>query len=226
MIICPKCHPWNQQSRGQTKKKSNRITKDAKQKLRQFFKDKNWPRNKSLPKANGDSEVDKLITDLGLERSQVARQLAQWKKDTYDKAQLQLLIEPGSIQETIVENMSMTNSDFVDNFLGLMIEGGEIDGNANTTNLIQSLELQPQKELKKEALKYIKANKEHVCFKSLTCEEHLTNLLIRTSFTSANHLLPYVIPLETCINISRIDSKKDKSLVVVPFLPVCHLTQH
>ena len=145
MIICPKCHPWNQQSRGQTKKKSNRITKDAKQKLRQFFKDKNWPRNKSLPKANGDSEVDKLITDLGLERSQVARQLAQWKKDTYDKAQLQLLIEPGSIQETIVENMSMTNSDFVDNFLGLMIEGGEIDGNANTTNLIQSLELQPQK---------------------------------------------------------------------------------
>mmetsp|Transcript_16582 Transcript_16582/g.27288 ORF Transcript_16582/g.27288 Transcript_16582/m.27288 type:complete len:140 (-) Transcript_16582:344-763(-) len=86
MIICMQCHPWNQIS--QTKKKAKRITKEAKEKLRQFFKEKGWPCNRTLPKKNGNSEVDKIINDLGLERSQVARQLAQWKKDTYDKAQL------------------------------------------------------------------------------------------------------------------------------------------
>ena len=42
------------------------------------------------------------------------------------------------------------------------------NGNANTTNLMQSLDIQPDKELKREALKYIRGNKEHACFKSLT----------------------------------------------------------
>jgi len=157
MIICVQCHPWNQISL--TKKKTKRITKEAKAKLRQFFKENKWPRNRTLPKANGDPTVDKIIKDLGLERSQVTRQLAQWKKATYDNSQLQLLTDSGSIVTMINENMSMGKQEFVDNFLGLMIDGEEIDGNANTTNLIQSLDLQPDKELKKEALKFIRQHK-------------------------------------------------------------------
>ena len=90
---------WNQIS--QTKTKAKRITKEAKEKLRQFFEEKGWPRYRTLPKKNGNSQVDKIINDLGLERSQVARQLAQWKKDTYDKAQLQLLTKPDSIVESM-----------------------------------------------------------------------------------------------------------------------------
>lgn len=166
MIICPSCHPWNQES--PTKKRTTRITKAATEKLRQFFTNNSWPRNRSLPKANGDPNVDKIIKELGLERSQVSRQLAKWKKDTYDKAQLELLAESENIKELIEQNMSMTPTDFVDNFLGLMIDGEEIDGNANTTNLMQSLDIQPEKELKRGALKYIRRNKEHACFKSLT----------------------------------------------------------
>ncbi len=106
MIICPSCHPWNQESR--TKKRTSRITKDATEKLRQFFTNNSWPRNKPLPKANGDSNVDKIIKELGLERSQVSRQLAKWKKDTYDKAQLGLLAGSENIKEIIEQNMSMT----------------------------------------------------------------------------------------------------------------------
>ena len=33
---------------------------------------------------------------------------------------------------------------------------------------MQSFDIQPDKELKREALKYIRGNKEHACFKSLT----------------------------------------------------------
>ena len=103
-----------------------------------------------------------------MERSQLSRQLAKWKKDTYDKAQLELLAGSENIKEIIEQNMFMTPTDFVDNFRGLMIDGEEIDGNANTTNLMQSFDIQPDKELKREALKYIRGNKEHACFKSLT----------------------------------------------------------
>ncbi len=88
--------------------------------------------------------------------------------DTYDKAQLELLAGSDNIKEIIEQNMSISPTDFVDNFLGLMIDGREMDGNANTTNLMQSLDIQPDKELKREALKYIRGNKEHACFKSLT----------------------------------------------------------
>ncbi len=164
MKLCPTCHPLNQTTQ---KKKMKRITKQAKEKLRQYFTDAHWPRNKKLPKKNGDAALDKIIEELGLERGQVSRQLVIWKKDTYDKAQLQLLTEPDTIKGLIEENMSMTKKDFVGNVLDLLIDGEEVDGDANITNFIRSLDCQPHLEIKKEILQYMKDNKEHACFESL-----------------------------------------------------------
>ena len=148
--------------------KTKRITKEAKDALIKFFEDSKWPRNKKMPKANGDSGLDKIINDFGLKRSQASNQLAKWKKAAYEKAQVQILIESTDvIKEAIEESMSETPEDFVANFLDIIIDAKVIEGCTDTTNLVYSLRLQPRYEIKLQALKYIRDNRSHGCFQSL-----------------------------------------------------------
>eukprot|EP00984_Skeletonema_dohrnii_P003909 scaffold1342_cov115-Skeletonema_dohrnii-CCMP3373.AAC.3 len=148
--------------------KTKRITAAAKEALIKYFEDRNWPRNKKMPKANGDPLLDRIINDFGLKREQASRQLAKWKKVKYEKAQVEILIDSiDVIKEAIEESMSETPADFVANFLDVMIDASSIDGCNDTTNLIHSLRLQPHLDIKLQALRHIRSNRDHNCFKSL-----------------------------------------------------------
>mmetsp|Transcript_31036 Transcript_31036/g.62624 ORF Transcript_31036/g.62624 Transcript_31036/m.62624 type:complete len:179 (+) Transcript_31036:77-613(+) len=140
--------------------KTKRITAAAKEALIKYFEDRNWPRNKKMPKANGDPLLDRIINEFGLKREQASRQLAKWKKVKYEKAQVEILIDSiDVIKEAIEESMSETPADFVANFLDVMIDASSIDGCNDTTNLIHSLRLQPHLDIKLQALRYIRSNK-------------------------------------------------------------------
>eukprot|EP00984_Skeletonema_dohrnii_P013631 scaffold5653_cov95-Skeletonema_dohrnii-CCMP3373.AAC.6 len=148
--------------------KTKRITAKAKEALIKYFNESKWPRNKKMTKANGDAGIDKIINEFGLERKQASYQLSKWKKATYEKAQVEILIDStDAIKEAIEESMSETPEDFVVNFLDVMIDAGEIEGSVDTTNLIQSLSTQPDLNIKRIALRHIKNNRNHTCFKSL-----------------------------------------------------------
>merc|ERR1711982_72404 len=85
------------------KSRSKRITKAAIDALFGHFKKTKWPRNKILPKHNGDSTLDKIIETHGLQRRQASYQLRKWKGMTYEHTQVELVVRPEEIVKSITE---------------------------------------------------------------------------------------------------------------------------
>ena len=94
-----------------------------------------WPRNKNLPKQNGDSTLDKIIQTYGLQRKQASYQLRKWKGMTYEHTQVELVVRPEEIEKSISECMSTKTDEFVRSILDDIAEGREVSGSNDATVL-------------------------------------------------------------------------------------------
>ena len=66
------------------KARTKPITKEAKAELHAYFSSLNWPLNKQLPKGNFESDLKKIVQKYSLIRSQISRQLINYKKQSMD----------------------------------------------------------------------------------------------------------------------------------------------
>ncbi len=100
-----------------TKKKQSTkpITKMAKEKLRAYFIRVNWPLNKVLPKGEGfkSGELGNIVTEFGLLKTQVARQLRNFKDEKYGNSQVKILLGADELEEKMRAGLSMETVEFV-----------------------------------------------------------------------------------------------------------------
>ena len=144
-----------------SKSKSKRISKAAIEALFEYFAKMKWPRNKNLPKQNGDSTLDKIIQTYGLQRRQASYQLRKWKGMTYEHTQVELVVRPEEIEKSISECMSTKTDEFVRSILDDIAEGREVSGSNDATVLHQSIHNHVPGHLS--AVKFIRDNTSHEC---------------------------------------------------------------
>ena len=86
------------------------ISNTAKSYLRAYFEGVNWPLNKALPKGaeflNGP--LGDITRQFLLVKSQVARQLLNYKKEKFMNTQVSILLNPSDMDERIHEGMAMS----------------------------------------------------------------------------------------------------------------------
>ena len=73
----------------------------AKGELRSYFVKVNWPLNRNLPRGENyrTGELGDIVNKFELNRSQVARQLCNFKDEKYGNTQVKLLLEAGDLEE-------------------------------------------------------------------------------------------------------------------------------
>ena len=91
----------------------------AKSSLRAYFEGVRWPLNKALPKGaeflNGP--LGDITRQFLLVKSQVARQLLNYKKEKFMNTQVSILLNPSDLEERIHEGMAMSAPKFVSSTL-------------------------------------------------------------------------------------------------------------
>jgi hypothetical protein len=91
----------------------------AKSSLRAYFEGVRWPLNKALPKGaeflNGP--LGDITRQFLLVKSQVARQLLNYKKKKFMNMQVSILLNPSDLDERIREGMAMSAPKFVSSTL-------------------------------------------------------------------------------------------------------------
>jgi len=116
------------------------ITKKAKDDLRKLFEGPpKWSRNKRLPKAGGDTQLDNIISKHGLKRTQAARQLRNFKDREYSHSQITMLIDPDSIFEAIKDSLSVSSDEFVLNVMEMIINPEESVASRDSVNLFKAM---------------------------------------------------------------------------------------
>ena len=95
------------------------ILNAAKSSLRAYFEGVNWPLNKALPKGaeflNGP--LGDIMRQFCLVKTQVARQLLNYKKERFMNTQVSILLNPSDLDERIREGMAMSTAKFVSSTL-------------------------------------------------------------------------------------------------------------
>ena len=95
------------------------ISNAAKSSLRAYFEGVRWPLNKALPKGaeflNGP--LGDITRQYLLVRTQVARQLLNYKKEKFLNTQVSILLNPSDLDERIREGMAMSAHKFVSSTL-------------------------------------------------------------------------------------------------------------
>jgi hypothetical protein len=95
------------------------ISNAAKSSLCAYFKGVRWPLNKALPK--GAEFLNGLLGDIMrqflLVKTQVARQLLNYKKEKFMNTQVSILLNPSYLDEMIREGMAMSAPKFVSSTL-------------------------------------------------------------------------------------------------------------
>jgi len=95
------------------------ISNAAKSSLRVYFQGVNWPLNKALPKGaeflNGP--LGDIMRQFCLVKTQVARQLLNYKKGRFMNTQVFILLNPSNLDERLCEGMAMSTSEFVSSTL-------------------------------------------------------------------------------------------------------------
>jgi len=95
------------------------ISNAAKSALRAYFEGVNWPLNKALPKGaeflNGP--LGDIMRQFRLVKTQVARQLLNYKKEKFMNTQVSILLNPSDLDERIREGMAMSPAEFVSSTL-------------------------------------------------------------------------------------------------------------
>ena len=95
------------------------ISNAAKSSLRAYFEGVNWPLNKALPKGaeflNGP--LGDITSQFLLVKTQLARQLLNYKKAKFMNTQVSILLNPSDLDERIREGMAMSPAEFVSSTL-------------------------------------------------------------------------------------------------------------
>lgn len=99
------------------KKPRRVITAAAKAALKAFFTDKNWPLNKCLPRGKLEGELATITAKFGLEKSQLSRQLANYKKERFGHSTITLTHTTEAIRETLTSGIASTFKEFVSSTL-------------------------------------------------------------------------------------------------------------
>ena len=88
---------------------SSVISSAAKISLRVYFEGANWPLNKALPRGAEFScgPLGDIVREYCLEKSQVARQLLNYKKGKFMNTQVSILLNPSDLDERIREGMPL-----------------------------------------------------------------------------------------------------------------------
>ena len=92
-----------------TSKRASVISSAAKISLRAFFEEADWPLNKALPRGAefACGPLGDIVRQYCLEKSQVARQLLNYKKGRYLNTQVSILLNPSDLVERLREGMAM-----------------------------------------------------------------------------------------------------------------------
>ena len=99
------------------KKKAPPIAAEAKSLLHSYFTKWNWPLNKNLPRGKYDGELQKIVDKFGLAKTQVSRQLNNYKKERYGHSKIQLTLSSDGIKERLMEGLGMTSVEFANTTL-------------------------------------------------------------------------------------------------------------
>jgi len=95
------------------------ISNAANSSLRAYFEGVNWPLNKALPKGaeflNGP--LGDIIRQFCLVKTQVARQLLNYKKGRFMNTQVSILLNPFDLDERLCEGMAMSTPEFMSSTL-------------------------------------------------------------------------------------------------------------
>jgi hypothetical protein len=95
------------------------ISNASKSSLRAYFEGVRWPLHKALPKGaeflNGP--LGDITRQFLLVKTQVARQLLNYKKEKFMNAQVSILLNPSDLDERICEGMAMSAPKFVSSTL-------------------------------------------------------------------------------------------------------------
>jgi hypothetical protein len=95
------------------------ISNAAKSSLRAYFEGVTWPLNKALPKGaeflNGP--LGDITRQFLLMKTQVARQLLNYKKAKFMNMQVSILLNPSDLDDRIREGMAMSPAEFVSSTL-------------------------------------------------------------------------------------------------------------
>ena len=91
------------------------ISSAAKVSLCAFFEEADWPLNKALPRGAefACGPLGDIVRQYCLKKSQVARQLLNYKKGKYLNTQVSILLNPSDLVERLREGMAMSTSEFV-----------------------------------------------------------------------------------------------------------------
>ncbi len=108
------------------KTRATQITKEGKDELWAYFDKKNWARNTPMPRANVDTALDGIINKFKLQRDQASRQLLKWKAAKYQNTQVCILLNPGDIEKSISESISMSPEAFMTKFLHDINHGRDV----------------------------------------------------------------------------------------------------
>mmetsp|Transcript_4411 Transcript_4411/g.7819 ORF Transcript_4411/g.7819 Transcript_4411/m.7819 type:complete len:154 (+) Transcript_4411:124-585(+) len=92
---------------------AKRITKEAVAALLLFFADARWPLNTPLPQGKLGKDLAAIAQEHGLEKSQIARQLKNFKDKKYRLKDIVLEMTPEQIEEVLEEGIGMEYSEFV-----------------------------------------------------------------------------------------------------------------
>jgi len=92
---------------------TTRITAEAIQELQDYFKAKKYPRNKTLPRAGGELELDAVILKHSLNRSQVARQLLGYKKKNFEYSTVVFSHSKDELKKIISSHLPTEIEEFV-----------------------------------------------------------------------------------------------------------------
>ena len=117
-----------------SKKQRTAITNNAKSALRKYFNDENWPLNRNLPlgEAFNTGALADIMKKFGLIRTQVARQLINYKKAKYQHTQLHFIMGSSDLKSMLRKALSMSTSEFVARTLNRMCNPQpEYDSNFN-----------------------------------------------------------------------------------------------
>jgi hypothetical protein len=87
--------------------------------LHVFFEESDWPLNKALPRGAEFTcgPLRDIVRQYCLKKSQVARQLLNYKKGRYLNMQVSILLNPSDLVERLREGMAMSTLEFVSSTL-------------------------------------------------------------------------------------------------------------
>ena len=114
-----------------------RITREAVEALSQYFTSAQWPLNKSLPRGNLNEDLAAIAKKHDLSKTQIARQLKNYKDKKYRMKDVILEMSPERIKEVLEEGIGMDSRAFVVDVLSKLHSDEQSLGSRDVDNFGQ-----------------------------------------------------------------------------------------